>query len=136
MSLLNLRRFKKSEQKPDARSVRASVPVVAAPKKILVKESASPKNVVQKTAGGILTPRVSEKATMLRTLHCYVFNIPRMANKRAVAQAVFAEYKKKPVAVRIVNFPKKSIVARGKRGTTGGGKKAYVFLKKGETIEI
>lgn len=136
MSLLNLRRFRKNAQKPEIQSALKSIPVVSAPKKIAVKESVSPKSVAQKTKGGILVPRISEKATALRSAHCYVFNVPQMVNKRAVAQAVFAEYKKKPIAVRIVNFPKKHIIARGKRGTTGGGKKAYVFLKKGETIEV
>lgn len=136
MSLLNLRRFRKNEQKPDTKPALKLTPIVSAPKKLAVKEVSHSKDTVQKSGNGILIPRVSEKATALRAQNNFVFNVPRTANKRIVAQAVFAEYKKVPVAVHIVNFPKKSIVMRGKRGTTGGGKKAYVFLKKGETIEI
>lgn len=112
------------------------LPAVPAPRKVAVKEVSSTKHAAPQKGTGILVPRVSEKATILRAEHCYVFNIPHTANKRMVAEAVFTGYKKRPIAVRIVNFPKKHIIARGKRGTTGGGKKAYVFLKKGETIEI
>jgi hypothetical protein len=36
----------------------------------------------------------------------------------------------------MVRIPAKNIFARGKRGVTGGGKKAYVFMKSGDTLEI
>jgi ribosomal protein L23 len=35
----------------------------------------------------------------------------------------------------MVNIPKKNVFVRGKWGTKGGGKKAYVYLKKGDKIE-
>ena len=62
--------------------------------------------------------------------------MPPHANKRLVAEAVKKTYNKIPKQVRMLPIPAKTLFTRGKRGTSGGGKKAYVFLKKGETIEI
>ncbi|OHA18865.1 MAG: 50S ribosomal protein L23 [Candidatus Taylorbacteria bacterium RIFCSPHIGHO2_02_FULL_47_18] len=81
-------------------------------------------------------PRISEKATTLATESCYVFEVSRTANKYLIAQAVKALYNAVPKQVRMLPIPKKKLFARGKLGTTGGGKKAYVFLKKGDKIEL
>lgn len=68
----------------------------------------------------------------------YTFDIAERATKRDVMQAVRALYGVSPRMVRVVSIPRKvrRSVRTGKRGTTGGGKKAYVYLKKGETITI
>lgn len=83
-----------------------------------------------------LRPRISEKASFLKTGNCYVFEIPIDMNKRMVTEAIRNEYKKTPVQVRVVPIPKKQVFMRGKWGTKVGGKKAYVFLKQGDTIEV
>ena len=41
-----------------------------------------------------------------------------------------------PVKVNIVNSKPKKVVSKGKVGQTRGFKKAYVYLKKGDTIDI
>ena len=86
----------------------------------------------------LLSPRVTEKGAYLSELGCYVFNVAQNANKIEIAQAVKSIYKVTPRKVAIVAIPTKSVQTRGtnRRGTSGGGKKAYVFLKKGETIEL
>ena len=68
----------------------------------------------------------------------YVFNVAMGANKIDIARAVRELYKVTPRMVRIVAVPRKAVMTRGtnRRGMTVAGKKAYVFLKKGETIEI
>ena len=82
--------------------------------------------------------RITEKATMHSADGVYTFDIAESATKRDVKQAVQALYKVEPRMVRVVTIPKKMRrnARTGKQGMTGGGKKAYVFLKKGETITI
>lgn len=80
--------------------------------------------------------RITEKASMHQGLGVYTFDIARAATKRDVMQAIRALYKVTPRMVRIVSIPTKARrnARTGKIGMTGGGKKAYVYLKKGETI--
>ncbi|GMU74009.1 MAG: hypothetical protein AMXMBFR44_2080 [Candidatus Campbellbacteria bacterium] len=82
-------------------------------------------------------PRVTEKGTLLSAHNVYAFDVATSANKKLIASAVKDVYGVTPVRVRVVNVPKKTKTSR--RGTpieTGGGKKAYVQLKKGDTIEL
>ncbi|MSU74077.1 50S ribosomal protein L23 [Candidatus Kaiserbacteria bacterium] len=80
--------------------------------------------------------RITEKASMHQGLGVYTFDIARSATKRDVMQAVRSLYKVTPRSVRVVTVPTKARrnARTGKLGMTGGGKKAYVYLKKGETI--
>ncbi len=80
--------------------------------------------------------RITEKASMHQISGVYTFDITPSATKRDVIQAVFALYKVTPRSVRVVTVPTKSRrnARTGKVGMTGGGKKAYVYLKKGESI--
>jgi len=67
-------------------------------------------------------PRVTEKAALAAEKGVYIFDVDQSANKYLIAAAVKKDYKVTPVKVRTV--------------TAGGNKKAYVWLKKGEKIEI
>ncbi len=82
--------------------------------------------------------RITEKATMHSADGVYTFDIADNATKRDVMQAVQAHYKVMPRKVRVVSIPtkKRRNPRTGKVGITHGGKKAYVYLKKGETITI
>ncbi len=82
--------------------------------------------------------RITEKASMHQSLGVYTFDIAPAATKRDIIQAVRALYKVTPRSIRIVTIPTKSRrnARTGKVGVTGGGKKAYVYLKKGESITI
>ena len=86
----------------------------------------------------ILSPRVTEKGAYLSELGCYVFNVASGANKHEIAHAVKTIFKVTPRKIAIITIPTKSVQTRGtnRKGTSGGGKKAYVYLKKGETIEL
>jgi large subunit ribosomal protein L23 len=83
-------------------------------------------------------PRITEKATLHADVSAYVFDVSARATKRDIISAVAEIYKVTPSKVRIVNVPTKQIrnMRTGKRGVKRGGKKAYVYLKKGETITI
>ena len=41
-----------------------------------------------------------------------------------------------PTRVNIAKIPSKRTLSRGKRGVKKGGKKAYVYLKEGDKIEL
>jgi ribosomal protein L23 len=82
-------------------------------------------------------PRVTEKGTMLSSHNVYVFDVATNANKKLVSAAVKDVYNVTPVSVRMITIPKKTKLSRrGMKTQLGGGKKAYVKLKKGDTIEI
>ena len=66
----------------------------------------------------------------------YVFEVPKLSNKKEIAKAVKEIYKVTPTNVTTVTIPQKNVIVRGKRGKKAGYKKAYVFLKKGDKIEI
>lgn len=85
----------------------------------------------------IIRPRVTEKATDLAgQRNAYVFDVAEDADKKTISRAILALYKVKPVKIAVINIPRKKIIVRGKRGISGGGKKAYVYLKVGDKIEI
>jgi large subunit ribosomal protein L23 len=94
---------------------------------------------MQKHSGTILiNPRITEKGAYLAEQSCYVFNVAPSANKQEIAAAIRDTFKVTPRMVRVVAVPRKERVTRGtnRRGMSTGGKKAYVYLKKGETIEL
>ncbi len=85
----------------------------------------------------IRKPRITEKATLLNErANAYVFNVSVRATKSEIAKAVKALYKVTPIRVNVTQIKRKYITVKGKRGVTGGGKKAVVYLKKGETITL
>lgn len=86
----------------------------------------------------LLAPRITEKGAVLAEQGVYIFNVATDANKSEIASAVSELYKVTPRAVRIARVPRKQVMTRGtnRKGMTAGGKKAYVYLKKGDTIEI
>jgi large subunit ribosomal protein L23 len=110
----------------------------AAPKKATktAAKSVAKKEVAARTYDAIISPRITEKAAISAESNAYIFNVKTNATKSDIAQAVEAVYKVVPVKVTVVRYPGKQKFARGKWGKTAGGKKAYVFLKKGDQIQI
>lgn len=85
----------------------------------------------------IKSPRITEKATItMGAANSYVFNVSADATKTSVARDIKAAYNVTPVKINIVNLPAKTTFRRGKKGKTAAVKKAYVFLKKGDSIAI
>lgn len=84
----------------------------------------------------IKNPRVTEKGSYAMERNVYTFDVTARATKEEVKKAVFAIYKVKPVRVNVLAVPKKKIMNRGKVGSRGGGRKAYVYLKAGDKIEF
>lgn len=88
-----------------------------------------------KYANILLRPRITEKASFVLESNVYSFEVAPEATKKQVTEAVRAFYKVLPVKVNIVRNPAKKVFIKGKRGTTAGVKKAYVYLKKGDKLE-
>jgi large subunit ribosomal protein L23 len=86
----------------------------------------------------LIQPRITEKATMKAETGVYVFEVATNATKKEIGSAVKHYYNVTPVKVNIVKIPSKKVSSRTtrKKGVKSGGKKAYVFLKKGDKIEI
>lgn len=84
----------------------------------------------------IISPRVTEKASVQSSANAYTFVVQKKATKFSVAKEIEKEYKVKPIRVNITNLPGKTKFSRGKWGTRSGTKKAIVFLKKGDTIKL
>jgi large subunit ribosomal protein L23 len=85
----------------------------------------------------LLRPRMSEKAIVgADKAGVYVFEVGKEATKKQIAASVKAEYKVTPLKVRTAKIMEKAVFVRGKHGVKSGGKKAYVYLKKGDKIEI
>ena len=93
----------------------------------------------KKHTGDILiAPRITEKGSYLAEQGCYVFNVATGANKKEIARAVQQLFGVVPRMVRTVHVRGKRMITRGTNrvGKSASGKKAYVFLKKGEKIEL
>ncbi|MBP6860718.1 MAG: 50S ribosomal protein L23 [Candidatus Pacebacteria bacterium] len=108
-------------------------------KKAGVKPAGSAvKDSENKLAGALLTPWLSEKALIATEKGVYTFRIPMTATKKDVTLAVEKYYKVTPRQVRVVNLPAKKVSLRKRRGfgMKSAQRKAYVFLKKGETIQF
>lgn len=95
-------------------------------------------NIIKSDEVVLTRPRVTEKATFLAgaTKPVYTFEVSSRATKPEVIKAVLAKYKVKAVKVNIVTLPAKAVVVRGRKGHQPAIKKALVFLKAGEKIEL
>ncbi len=94
---------------------------------------------MEKHTGIILhSPRITEKGAYLAEQGCYIFHVARGAGKKEIMDAIETAFKVVPRKIRTAAVPRKEVMTRGtyRRGKTGGGKKAYVYLKKGDTIEL
>ena len=116
-------------------------------KKVEKKESAAPvartnaasvSNVTADVTHVLRHARITEKATMHQGAGVYTFDISERATKRDVIAAVKALYKVTPRKVAVVTVPSKARrnMRTGKTGMSRGGRKAYIYLKAGETITI
>ena len=132
--------FSRKTKKDDAKAD------VAVAKKKVVKEKKVVKAVkadsveVTTTAdlsGIIVKPRITEKAAIKADeANSYCFDVAPHATKTLVAQAIKMVYKVSPVRVNIINQSRKPSHNKARKIWVGGGKKAMVFLKKGDKIEF
>lgn len=100
------------------------------------KRAAAVQGVVFPKGSAVVKPRVTEKAGLLSSQGIYTFEVRKDANSNEIAKAIEAAYKVDVVKVSIAPIKSKAMFVRGKSGKTVAGKKAYISLKKGQTIEF
>jgi len=86
----------------------------------------------------IVNPHLTEKSVALGEKNVYTFVVRRDATKYQVRDAIKSLYNVTPVKINIVNKrPAKRL--QGSRNVVKhvkGAKKAYVYLKQGDTINL
>ena len=105
-------------------------------KKDSVKKRADKKVVNEDLSWVILNPRITEKAAMVSENNVYTFDVATRANKIQVKKAIVAKYNITPLKVNMIMQKPRKEMKRGRKVHKSGTKKAMVFLKKGDTIEL
>ena len=86
----------------------------------------------------IVKPRITEKAVGMGEKNVYTFVVRKDATKYDVRDAVKEFWGVTPVKVNIVNKSPRTYLSRskGRKVSVKGMKKAYVYLKAGDSIEL
>ncbi|MGH6956300.1 MAG: 50S ribosomal protein L23 [Caulobacteraceae bacterium] len=84
----------------------------------------------------IVSPVITEKATMLSEQNKVVFRVTREATKPEIAEAVENLFKVNVVKVNTLNVKGKTKRFRGRLGRRSDVKKAIVTLAEGQSIDI
>ena len=83
-------------------------------------------------------PLVTEKSTAGVSMNrpVYTFVVKPNANKLMVRRAIIEQYKVTPTKINMNVVKGRRFFARGKTGAQSGFKKALVYLKSGDKIEL
>ncbi len=81
-------------------------------------------------------PLITEKATVLKELGKYMFEVADAAGKQQIKQAVELAFNVQVTGVNVVRLPGKMKRAGRRRMTTPSTKKAIVTLAPGNKIEF
>ncbi|KKS29773.1 MAG: 50S ribosomal protein L23 [Parcubacteria group bacterium GW2011_GWA2_43_11] len=138
MAIFNKKTSEGEVENKKASEAKKDVAVVKNKKAVKPKGDTAGYNLTKEPGRIIKTPRITEKALQMTTSGTYVFEVAMDATKRDIVTAVQALYKITPRKINIVRRGPRPYVARfrNRRGTKVGVKKAYVFLKKGDKIDL
>lgn len=84
----------------------------------------------------LLSPHITEKATLLAEENKIVFQVPVTANKAEIKDAVETLFKVDVTKVNTIVQKGKTKRFRGKLGQRSDTKKAVVTLKDGQSVDI
>ena len=84
----------------------------------------------------IVSPVITEKATMLSEQNKVVFRVAKDATKPQIAEAIENLFKVSVVKVNTINVKGKTKRFRGRVGRRSDVKKAIVTLAEGQSIDI
>ena len=84
----------------------------------------------------ILSPIVTEKATILSEQNKTVFKVHAKANKKIIKKNIEKIFKVNVVKINIVNQKSKLKMKQGRKSVKSGYKKAIITLKKGQSIDL
>ncbi|ACH94718.1 50S ribosomal protein L23 [Borrelia recurrentis] len=91
----------------------------------------------------IISPMLTEKTNIQReNMNVYAFKVKKQANKKEIGAAIKELFNVTPISCNLLNVKSKvkTVVSRKGypigRGKTSSWKKAYVYLKKEDKIDI
>ena len=84
----------------------------------------------------ILTPMVTEKATILSEQNKIVFKVPFKANKTNLKKNIEKIFKVNVTKINVINKQNRTKIVKGKKVKVQGYKKAIITLKKGQSIDL
>jgi len=123
---------KNEEQKKPKVAKKTAAKVSDAEKKPAAPKVEPPKDSIAYRV--LLYPLVSEKTSRLEAVGQYAFAVARGANKVEIKKAVERHYKVHVTGVNVVNVSGKAVRFGRTEGRQKDWRKAYVSLKKGETL--
>lgn len=129
---------KKEEEKVEATPEAAEVSKSNQQPKIDEKADVQVSAPGRDLASIILRPRITEKAVLGTDRNIYTFEVRKDATKHDVRDAVREVYKVTPQKINIVNKKPRHYTSRlrGRAMMEKGVKKAYVYLKEGDRIDL
>ena len=84
----------------------------------------------------ILSPVITEKATILSEFNKMVFRVHKSASKNSIKKSIEKIFKVNVIKINTINLRGKTKVVRGKKSRRSGYKKAIVTLKKGQSVDL
>ena len=84
----------------------------------------------------IVTPLITEKATMLSDKNKVVFKVIKFANKKILKKNIEKIFKVKVTKINTIDYKQKIKFVRGRKVKIPGYKKAIITLKKGQSIDL
>ena len=123
---------KKEEKAEDAKAT--ETPKAAPQRPVVNRAKASDRDL----SGVLIKPHITEKAVGQTERNVYTFVVRQNATKYDVRDAVKAAFGVTPVKVNIVKKSPRTVESRMRRHNVHekGMKKAYVYLKDGESITL
>lgn len=141
MGIFGFGKNEEEKKEENKEAVEKTDPAKTATKKRLPKEKKSAPvshdlAPIENPGSIVRNPRITEKATVLsEAQNAYSFDVAPNANKNLIARAIKTIYNVIPEKIRTINVASKTRFVRGRTGSVPGGKKAIVYLKKGDKIE-
>lgn len=84
----------------------------------------------------LTSPRITEKSTTLSEKNKYTFNVATSTTKNEIKKEIKRLYGINALNVNITAISPKAVFVRGRHGVKGGGKKAVITLKKGDSLPL
>ncbi len=99
-------------------------------------ENKTDKIVKEDNSWVLIKPRITEKTAMISSNNVYTFDVNTSANKIQVKKAILEKYNVTPIKINIISKKPRKITRRGQKVHKTSSKKAMVYLKKGDSIEL
>ena len=84
----------------------------------------------------IVSPVITEKATILSEFNKTVFRVHKNASKNSIKKSIEKIFKVNVIKINTINLRGKTKLVKGKKSSRPGYKKAIITLKKGQSIDL